>query len=94
LVRIEATGAVEAVMIASPACCGYPGSGNGGHQRSCPQHPARVFDHLDGEPEDARFSRIAHAMRRSPFWQSVPTYDAPIAVSGEVNDRTDSGVVA
>jgi hypothetical protein len=47
---------------------------------------ARIFDHFTGgEPEDRRFSKIAHAMRRSPFWTSVPEYEAPAEVSGEIS---------
>lgn len=45
----------------------------------------RIFDHFTGgEPEDQRFSRVARAMRRSPFWTSVPEYEAPAAVYGEI----------
>ena len=45
---------------------------------------ARIFEHLDGAPEDRRFSKIAHAMRNSRWWSTVPVYVAPVAVSGEV----------
>lgn len=50
----------------------------------------RIFDHLDGEPEDAVFSRVAHAMRRSPGWRAVPTYAEPAPVAGEI-DRNKGG---
>lgn len=34
----------------------------------------RVFDHLDGEPEDRWFSKIARHMQRSPWWRAVPRF--------------------
>lgn len=50
---------------------------------------SRIFDHFRGsEPEDKRFSRIAHVMRASPFWTSVPLYEAPVAAAGEISCRT------
>lgn len=47
----------------------------------------RVFDHLDGAPEDARFSRVARKMRSGPWWQSITVRDEPAAVSGELTTR-------
>ena len=47
----------------------------------------RIFDHLDGVPEDQRFSRVARNMRSSPWWSAVPARDEPDAISGEVLAR-------
>lgn len=50
----------------------------------------RIFDHLDvvpRPPEDRRFSRVAWAMRRSPFRTSTPMRDEPVAVSGEIKKQ-------
>lgn len=30
----------------------------------------RIFDHMDGEPEDARFCKVAAAMKQSEWWLS------------------------
>lgn len=56
----------------------------------CPPHAKvepkqRVFDHLVGAPEDARFSKAARAMKSSPWWSSVPERDEPAATAGEVS---------
>lgn len=49
---------------------------------------SRIFDHFTGgEPEDSRFSKIARVMRASPFWTSIPEYQAPSAVVGEIPAR-------
>lgn len=45
---------------------------------------ARIFDHLEGAPEDRQFSRVAHAMHASSWWSSVPERDEPVATAGEV----------
>jgi len=55
---------------------------------------ARIFDHLRGEPEDVRFSRVARDMRRGAleigvpgpiaWWWTVPVRDEPAAVAGEI----------
>lgn len=56
---------------------------------------ARIFDHFaGGEPEDARFSRIARAMQRSPLWTSIPVRDEPAAVAGELVDHRDAATLA
>lgn len=47
----------------------------------------RIFDHLDGGPEDALFSRVAWRMRRDPRWTQVPTWTDPLPVSGEIEAR-------
>lgn len=44
----------------------------------------RVFDHLDGTPEDKHLSRAAWEMRLSAWWERVPTYEAPDPVAGEI----------
>lgn len=44
----------------------------------------RIFDHLEGSPDDRYFSRIARQMHGSAWWSSVPVYVAPRPVSGEV----------
>lgn len=49
----------------------------------------RVFDHLDGAPEDRRLSQVAREMRASSWWASVPERDEPADVSGEI-DRVRS----
>ena len=46
----------------------------------------RIFDHLDGTPEDARFSKIARAMHASPFWSSIPERDEPADAAGCLGD--------
>ncbi len=46
---------------------------------------SRIFDHLNGEPEDRRFSRVARAMKASPMWTSVPVRDEPADVNGETS---------
>jgi hypothetical protein len=46
---------------------------------------SRIFDHLDGEPEDRWFSKIARHMRRSPWWSRLPVRDEPKAISGEIS---------
>lgn len=43
----------------------------------------RIFDHIDGTPEDRKFSRAAHAMRKSRQWHLLPLRDEPEPVSGE-----------
>lgn len=48
---------------------------------------SRIFDHLDGEPEDRWFSKIARRMRRSPWWSRLPVRDEPKAISGEIAER-------
>lgn len=53
----------------------------------------RIFDHLDGTPEDAPLSRIAHRMRRSAWWRTVPAYVSPLAVSGEVDSAAVDGLL-
>lgn len=45
----------------------------------------RIFDHLDGCPEDKQFSRVARAMVTSDWWTRVADRDEPAAVAGEVN---------
>lgn len=44
----------------------------------------RIFDHLTDPDQDTRFSRAAHAMRRSAWWSQVPTYETPAPVAGEI----------
>lgn len=45
----------------------------------------RIFDHFTGdEAEDARFSKVARQMQRSPGWLVVPMRDEPAAVNGEI----------
>lgn len=53
-------------------------------RRPIPPRAARIFTHLEGCGEDRWFSRVAHAMTRSPWWSTVPVRDEPRAVSGEV----------
>jgi hypothetical protein len=48
---------------------------------------SRIFDHLDGEPEDQWFSKIARHMRKSPWWTRLPVRDEPQATSGEITER-------
>lgn len=55
---------------------------------------SRIFDHLNGEPEEAGFLRIARDMRRGElelgvpgpiaWWWTVPVRDEPVAVAGEI----------
>lgn len=70
---------------------GFPG---------CEYAPARFFDHLDGsEPECAVYSRVAREMRRGrlgpgeqgplAWWETVPEWSAPEAVTGEVADSRE-----
>lgn len=48
----------------------------------------RIFDHLDGsQPEDKRFSRVAHAMVKSTWWRTIPLYVEPEPVAGETRGR-------
>jgi len=54
----------------------------------------RIFDRLNGEPEDARLSRIAHQMRRGildygmsgplAWWWTALVRDEPVACEGEI----------
>lgn len=56
-----------------------------------------MFDHLNGQPEDRVFSRVAHQMRRGSlkpgqyeplaWWQIVPERDEPSEVSGEIQAK-------
>jgi hypothetical protein len=56
------------------------------HAKAPPPKPrARIFDHLDGLPEDRVFSRVARAMVASAWWSSVPARDEPTTVAGEVD---------
>jgi hypothetical protein len=32
----------------------------------------RIFEHLDGVPEDRYLSTIAHRIKRSPMWTAIP----------------------
>lgn len=68
-----------------PQCCGAEGAGNGGHEPHCIWRPtqARIFDHLAGGAEDARFSRAARAMRGEPWWRGIPIIVGLDDVSGE-----------
>lgn len=70
-----------------PPCCGAQDAGNGGHEPHCMWRPtpARIFDHLSGGPDDARFSRVAHAMRSEPWWRGIPIIVWPHDVSGEID---------
>lgn len=46
---------------------------------------ARIFDHLTGdEPEDKRFSKVAHKMHGEPWWSVVPSPADQDTVSGEI----------
>jgi hypothetical protein len=47
----------------------------------------RIFDHLDGAPEDRWFSKIARQMQQSPWWRAVPTRTEPAPVSGEIESK-------
>lgn len=58
--------------------------------RWCPPPPEprqRIFDHFTGgEPEDKRFSAVAHAMRMPKWWTCAPPSPAwvdPPDASGE-----------
>lgn len=61
-----------------------------------PPNPApvpkrRIFDHMQDEPEDARFCAVAKAMRQSEWWLSwVGRPEEPIAlkpVKGTIKPR-------
>jgi len=51
----------------------------------------RIFDHLDGAPEDRRFSVVARAMHTSSWWREVRAnpkrQNEPAPVSGEIVAR-------
>lgn len=47
----------------------------------------RIFDHLTDTPEDKPLSRVAHRMRKSDWWRTVPVYEAPGHVTGEIQQR-------
>ncbi len=70
-----------------PRCCGTIGNGNGGHEPDCLWRTRRVFDHLGGEPGDARFSKVAHAMRSEAWWRGIPIIVIPGDVVGEIAAR-------
>jgi hypothetical protein len=74
-----------------PSCCGALRAGNGGHRNDhsyeCDYRPRRTFDHLIGEPEDRRFSAIAHAMRSEAWWCGLPVFMVPGDVAGEFTAR-------
>lgn len=48
---------------------------------------SRISDHLDGQPEDRWFSRIARQMQCSPWWRTVPKHEPQAPVSGEIESR-------
>lgn len=58
---------------------------------------SRIFDHfLGGEPEDARFSRVAREMVSSGLWHSIPMRMDQTPVSGDTDGakRTFLAVLA
>lgn len=46
----------------------YPGPKREPWPEPPPKPKGRVFDHMDGEPEDARFCKVAAAMKQSAWW--------------------------
>jgi hypothetical protein len=49
------------------------------------EQKARIFDHMSGEPEDARFSRVAWAMRKSAWWSTTTVRgEDPAPAAGEI----------
>lgn len=76
-----------------PSCYGALHAGNGGHRNDhsyeCDHRPGRIFDHLNGEPEDRRFGAVAHAMRSEAWWRGKPVFMVPGDVAGEVTDSVE-----
>jgi hypothetical protein len=48
---------------------------------------SRIFDHMNGEPEDKWFSKVARQMQQSPWWLTRPKRTEPAPVSGEIESK-------